>query len=114
MTAARLHAPANNRFGISFRLQTGCGHKPAPAHEFNEILISSNPDLQLCTQSAEVNLLTPTKEEFLGNLYRMKRDCRAYMEEATKRGDAREAAEFREHLERVESMIEMSGGNPDT
>lgn len=65
------------------------------------------------TSRTEVNLSAPNKEKFLDNLYRMKRDCRAYMEEATKRGDAREAAELREHLERVESMIEMSGGNPD-
>ena len=55
----------------------------------------------------------PTKEQFLDNLYRMKRDCIAYMEEAERRGDAREAEEFREHLERVESMIEMRGGDPD-
>jgi hypothetical protein len=55
----------------------------------------------------------PTKEEFLMNLYRMKRDCRAFMEEAERRGDSREAGEFKEHLERVESMIEQSGGNPD-
>jgi len=55
----------------------------------------------------------PTKEEFLNNLYRMKADCRAFMEEAERRGDAREAGEFREHLERVESMIDQSGGNPD-
>ncbi len=55
----------------------------------------------------------PTREEFLNNLYRMKRDCRAYIEDAEKRGDLREAEEFREHLERVESMIEMRGGNPD-
>ncbi len=55
----------------------------------------------------------PTKEEFLNNLYRMKRDCIAFMEEAERRGDSREANEFKEHLERVESMIEQSGGNPD-
>lgn len=55
----------------------------------------------------------PTTEEFLANLYRMKRDCRAYMEDAKKRGDVREAGEFREQMERVESMIEMKGGNPD-
>jgi hypothetical protein len=55
----------------------------------------------------------PTKEGFLNNLYRMKRDCIAFMEEAERRGDAREAGEFKEHLERVESMIEQSGGNPD-
>ena len=58
-------------------------------------------------------MTVPTKEQFLDNLYRMKRDCRAYMEEAERRGDTREAAEFREHLERVESMIEMRGGDPD-
>lgn len=56
----------------------------------------------------------PTTEEFLSNLYKMKRDCRAYMEEAESRGDLREAEEFREHMERIESMIEMKGGNPDT
>ena len=55
----------------------------------------------------------PTAEEFLSNLYRMKRDCRAYMDEADRRGDLREAGEFREHLERVESMIEMRGGDPN-
>ena len=55
----------------------------------------------------------PTTEEFLRNLYRMKRDCQAYMEDAQRRGDLREAAEFREHMERVESMIEMKGGDPD-
>lgn len=55
----------------------------------------------------------PTDEEFLRNLYRMKRDCRAYLEEAERRGDLREAGEFREHLERVESMIEMKGGGAD-
>ena len=54
-----------------------------------------------------------TAEEFLRNLYRMKRDCRTYLEEAERRGDLREADEFREHLERVESMIEMSGGDPE-
>ena len=55
----------------------------------------------------------PTKEEFLNNLYRMKRDCIEFMEEAERRGDSREAGEFKEHLERVESMIEQSGGDPD-
>ena len=55
----------------------------------------------------------PTKEEFLNNLYRMKRDCIAFMEEAEGRGDSREAGEFREHVERVESMIDQSGGDPD-
>ena len=55
----------------------------------------------------------PTKDEFLNNLYRMKRDCIAFMEEAERRGDSREAEEFREHLERVDSMIEQSGGDPE-
>lgn len=55
----------------------------------------------------------PTTEEFLSNLYRMKRDCQAYMEEAERRGDLREAGEFREHKERVEAMIEMKGGDPE-
>lgn len=55
----------------------------------------------------------PTREELLNNLYRMKRDCMAFMEEAERRGDLREAGEFKEHLERVESMIEQSGGDPD-
>ena len=40
----------------------------------------------------------PTKEEFLLNLYRMKRDCIALMEEAERRGDHREAGGFKEHL----------------
>ena len=55
----------------------------------------------------------PTTEQFLENLYRMKRDCCAFMEEAERRGDVREAEEFREHMERVESLIEMKGGDPD-
>ena len=59
-------------------------------------------------------MTVPTKQQFLDNLYRMKRDCRAYMDEAERRGDAREMAEFREHLERVESMIEMRGGDPNS
>lgn len=54
-----------------------------------------------------------TEEEFLKNLYRMKRDCVAFMEEAKRRGDDRESAEFKEHLERIESMIDQSGGDPD-
>jgi hypothetical protein len=59
-------------------------------------------------------MAVPTREEFLSNLYRMKGDCLAFMEEAERRGDSREAGEFREHLERVESMIEQSGGDPET
>ena len=55
----------------------------------------------------------PTAEEYLNNLYRMKQDCLGFIREAEKRGDSREAGEFREHLERVESMIEMRGGNPE-
>ena len=55
----------------------------------------------------------PTRAEFLRNLYRMKRDCVAFMEEAKRRGDTRESEEFREHLERVESIIEQSGGDPE-
>lgn len=43
----------------------------------------------------------------------MKSDCLVFMEEAERRGDSREAHEFKEHLERVESMIEQSGGDPD-
>jgi hypothetical protein len=43
----------------------------------------------------------------------MKRDCISFMEDARRRGDSREAGEFREHMERVESMIEQCGGNPD-
>ena len=53
----------------------------------------------------------PTAEALLRNLYRMKRDCRTYLEEAEQRGDLREAGEFREHLQRVESMIKMNGGD---
>ncbi len=56
----------------------------------------------------------PTREEFLNNLYRMKRDCIGFMEEAERRGDFREVGEFKEYLERVESMIDQSGGDPDT
>ena len=55
----------------------------------------------------------PTAEEFLRNLYRMKRDCRAQLEDAEQRGDLREASEFREYLERVETMIELHDGDSD-
>lgn len=55
----------------------------------------------------------PTRKEFLSNLYRMQRDCIAFMEEAKRRGDCREAGEFKEHVEGVESMIEQSGGDPN-
>ena len=58
-------------------------------------------------------MTSPTRNEFLNNLYRMKRDCLAFMEEARRRGDEREAGEFEEHLERVESMIDQSGGDPN-
>ena len=49
----------------------------------------------------------PAPEAFLRNLYRMKQDCRAYLENAEQRGDLREASEFREYLERVQTMIEL-------
>ena len=42
---------------------------------------------------------------------RMQRDCRTDRAEAEQRGDLREAGEFREHLQRVESMIKMNGGD---
>jgi hypothetical protein len=37
----------------------------------------------------------PTREEFLTNLYRMKRDCIAFMEEAERRGDGRKPTSSR-------------------
>jgi hypothetical protein len=55
----------------------------------------------------------PSIEALLNNLYRMKRDCLSFLDEANQRGDAREADEFTEYLQRVESMIEMTGGDPD-
>jgi hypothetical protein len=55
----------------------------------------------------------PSHEGFLANLYRVMRDCEAFMNEAVRRGDAREVKEFREHMDRVESMIDQSGGDPD-
>lgn len=58
-------------------------------------------------------MAVPSAAAYLRNLYRMKRECTAQMEEAERRGDLREVAEFREYVERVESMIEMKGGNPD-
>lgn len=54
-----------------------------------------------------------TPEEFLRNLYRMRRDYRAHLEEAEQRGDLREASEFREYLERVQTMIELHDGDID-
>jgi hypothetical protein len=69
--------------------------------------------MRASTRLAGARVALPTREEFLNNLYRMKRDCIAFMEEAERRGDRREAGEFKEHLERVESMIEQSGGDPD-
>jgi hypothetical protein len=61
----------------------------------------------------EGEMSQPTAEEFLRNLYRMKQDCRAYLAEAERRGDLREASEFREYLERVETMIELHDGQSD-
>ncbi len=55
----------------------------------------------------------PTAEEFLRNLYRMRRDCRAHLEDAEQRGDVREASEFRDYLERVQTMIELHDGDAD-
>ncbi|HYD13967.1 MAG TPA: hypothetical protein VEC11_14045 [Allosphingosinicella sp.] len=55
----------------------------------------------------------PTAEAFLRNLYRMKEDCRAYLEDAEQRGDRREAGEFRVYLERVQTMIELHNGDTD-
>jgi hypothetical protein len=55
----------------------------------------------------------PTAEELLRNLYRMKRDCQAYLAEAERRGDLREVGEFRDYLERVESMIVLNRGDAD-
>jgi hypothetical protein len=55
----------------------------------------------------------PTAEEFLRNLHRMKCDCQAYLEEAERRGDLREAAEFRDYLDRVESMILLNRDDAD-
>jgi hypothetical protein len=52
-------------------------------------------------------------EDVLDNLYQMKRNCRSYLEEAERRGDIREAAEFRELTARVECMIERRSGDPD-
>jgi hypothetical protein len=51
--------------------------------------------------------------QYLDNLYRMKRECAELLKGALERGDSREAHEFQEQLERVEAMIEQSGGDPD-
>jgi hypothetical protein len=51
--------------------------------------------------------------QYLDNLYRMKRECAAFLGNAQARGDTREAIEFQEQLERVEAMIEQSGGDPE-
>lgn len=64
-------------------------------------------------QLGSKRLVKPSIKAFLTNLYRMKRDCLSFVDEANQRGDAREADEFREYLQRVESMIEMAGGDPD-
>ena len=62
----------------------------------------------------EVALTVPTIEQFLENLYRMKRDSLSFMRDAAARGDLREAEEFAEYVERIESMIEQRGGDPDS
>jgi hypothetical protein len=36
------------------------------------------------------------------------------LKDAQDRGDRREALEFQEQLERVEAMIEQSGGDPES
>jgi hypothetical protein len=43
----------------------------------------------------------------------MKVECAHFIKNAEERGDRQEVAEFQEQLERIESMIEQSGGNPD-
>ena len=50
---------------------------------------------------------------YLDNLYRMKRECVQFIKSAEERADTGEVAEFQEQLERIESMIEQSGGDPD-
>jgi hypothetical protein len=52
--------------------------------------------------------------QYLDNLHRMKRECVAFLKNAEARGDRREALEFQEQLERVEAMIEQSGGDPES
>ena len=51
--------------------------------------------------------------QYLDNLHRMKRECAQFIKNAKERGDTGEVAEFQEQLERIESMIEQSGGDPD-
>jgi hypothetical protein len=52
-------------------------------------------------------------DQYLDNLHRMQRQCAEFIKNAEERGDTREAEEFQEQLERIESMIEQSGGDPD-
>ena len=61
----------------------------------------------------KIAVTVPTAEETLENLYRMKRNSLAFMREAALRGDLREAAEFAEHVERIEDLIQQKGGDPD-
>jgi hypothetical protein len=51
--------------------------------------------------------------QYLDNLHRMKFECAHFIKNAEERGDRQEVAEFQEQLERIESMIEQSGGDPD-
>ena len=55
----------------------------------------------------------PTTDEFLANLYQMKRECRIQIEASEARGDLKEARAAQKHLAKINSMIAKKGGNLD-
>lgn len=53
----------------------------------------------------------PTTDEFLNNLYQMKRDGQAHIVEAEARGDLKEARVLRALIKRIDNMIRKKGGD---
>lgn len=53
----------------------------------------------------------PTIDEFLQNLYRMKRECRTYIVAAEARGDLKEARTLHAQIIKINGMIQKKGGD---
>lgn len=53
----------------------------------------------------------PTTDEFLENLYRMKRECAMQITTAESRGDLKQARSFHMHIRKINTMIQQKGGD---
>lgn len=54
----------------------------------------------------------PTADEFLENLYRMRRECLSGIAAAEGRNDLKEARQLQKSLAKTNSMIAKMGGSP--